>query len=265
MKSLATTFWQQNSHNTSRIDWTREYCAKYFTEIIFEVREKEKVIADKLSVEILDNLEEKPPTIYRLLDVGSCYNPFSKFPHFETLAIDIAPAVDAVVKCDFLSLNIDKKLNISEANELLELPKCSFDIVVFSLYLEYLPSPKQRLDSCSKAYELLKTEGILVIISPDSNHVGANAKIMKSWRSCLAKVGFSRIKYEKLTHLHCMAFRKSYLKEIPLRWVQLHPNLNVYDEMYIPQDFKKINDCILDSEGYDIELNGELPFQETVG
>nr|CAI5825729.1 unnamed protein product [Callosobruchus analis] len=265
MKSLATTFWQQNSYNTSRIDWTREYCVKYFTQIIFKVREKEKIIANKLSIEIPDYLEGEPPTVYRLLDVGSCYNPFSKFLHFETLALDIAPAVEDVVKCDFLSLKVDEKLYMSEANCLLELPKCSFDIVVFSLYLEYLPSPKQRLGSCVKAYELLKTEGLLVIISPDSNHVGANAKIMKSWRSCLAKVGYSRIKYEKLTHLHCMAFRKSYCKEIPLRWVQIHPNLNVYDDMFIPQDFKSMNGNIRPSETYDLELNQELPFHVPIG
>ena len=29
----------------------------------------------------------------RLLDVGSCYNPFKSFPEFRPLAIDIAPAV----------------------------------------------------------------------------------------------------------------------------------------------------------------------------
>ncbi|VEN62040.1 unnamed protein product [Callosobruchus maculatus] len=264
MKSLATIFWQQNSHNTSRIDWTHEYCVKYFTEYIFVVRKKEKMIAERLNIQIPDNMEETHPTTYRLLDVGSCYNPFRKFPYFETLAIDIAPAVEDVMKCDFLNLVVNKELRTSNANDLLELPNCSFDIVVFSLYLEYLPSPKQRLDSCSKAYELLKTEGLLVIISPDSNHVGANAKIMKSWRSCLARIGFSRIKYEKLTHLHCMAFRKSYLKEIPLRWVQIHPNLNVYDEMFIPQDFKKMNDGNLASEPYDIDLNEGLPFQGTI-
>ncbi|CAH1980062.1 unnamed protein product [Acanthoscelides obtectus] len=212
-------------------------------------------------MEIFDYLEENPNKSYKLLDVGSCYNPFKKFQCFDTLAIDIAPAVEDVVKCDFLDLKVDEKLSISNTKCILELPKCSFNIVIFSLYLEYLPTPKQRLDSCLKAYKLLKTEGLLVIISPDSNHVGANAKIMKSWRTCLAKVGFSRVKYEKLTHLHCMAFRKSYLKEIPLRWVQIYPNLDVYDEMFIPQDFKKLGESSHKSEPYEIEFNKELPLQ----
>lgn len=31
---------------------------------------------------------------WRLLDVGSCYNPFSQWPLFEVTAVDIAPAVE---------------------------------------------------------------------------------------------------------------------------------------------------------------------------
>lgn len=34
----------------------------------------------------------------RLLDVGSCFNPFLKFEEFLTVGIDIVPAVEV---CDF--------------------------------------------------------------------------------------------------------------------------------------------------------------------
>lgn len=33
------------------------------------------------------------PTL-KLLDVGSCYNPFAAFDQFEVVAVDIAPAVE---------------------------------------------------------------------------------------------------------------------------------------------------------------------------
>ncbi len=32
---------------------------------------------------------------------------------------------------------------------------------------------------------------------------------MKSWRACLASVGFFRAYYEKLEHVHCMAYVKT--------------------------------------------------------
>lgn len=31
---------------------------------------------------------------WRLLDVGSCYNPFLEWPQFEVMAVDIAPATE---------------------------------------------------------------------------------------------------------------------------------------------------------------------------
>ncbi|KAJ8931352.1 hypothetical protein NQ314_015761 [Rhamnusium bicolor] len=68
-------------------------------------------------------------------------------------------------------------------------------------------------------------------------NVGANAKFMKSWRFILAKMGFSRIKYEKLPHLHCMAFRKAFCMEITQRWADIHNKEQVHDEIFIPQDF----------------------------
>lgn len=89
------------------------------------------------------------------------------------------------------------------------LPGESFHVVVFSLLLEYLPSPQQRWTCCKKAHRLLMLDGLLLIVSPDSHHQQRNAPMMKSWKMAVESLGFSRWRYVKQEHLHCIAFRKT--------------------------------------------------------
>lgn len=244
MRELACKYWEQNikSSANSRILWTVDTCLNYFTNEVVKFREKESDICFKINCKCTEDLYNiQKVEKFKLLDVGSCYNPFKKFQTFEVTAIDISPATNEVFKCDFLSVKAGDTLIVSD-EKLNELPKSYFDIVVFSLLLEYLPSSRQRLVCCEKAYELLKSEGLLIVITPDSNHVGANAKYMKSWRYVLAKMGFSRIKYEKLPHVHCMAFRKAINKAVTCRWAELHKYQQLFEEIYIPQDFKVSNE-----------------------
>lgn len=113
------------------------------------------------------------------------------------------------------------------------LPRSSFHTVVFSLLLEYFPSPYQRWLCCQKAQELLMTNGLLLIITPDSHHQQKNAPMIKSWKLAIESMGFSRWKYIKQEHLHCMAFRKIVLEKKNDHLVSdITP-----DMMYIPQDF----------------------------
>lgn len=42
----------------------------------------------------------------RLVDVGSCYNPFKHCTAFDTVALDLCPTDPSVYKCDFLNLEI---------------------------------------------------------------------------------------------------------------------------------------------------------------
>ena len=84
----------------------------------------------------------------------------------------------------------------------------SFDVVVFCLLLSYFPHPAQRLKCCSNAHRILRTHGLLLIITPDSSHQNKHAALMKQWKSGIEGLGFSRWKYSKEEHLHCMAFRK---------------------------------------------------------
>ncbi|XP_030762876.1 S-adenosylmethionine sensor upstream of mTORC1 [Sitophilus oryzae] len=244
MKSLAENFWDHNcstgSKAISRIIWTYEHIKKYFS-CIEKCREKELCILKRLKLAemSLDKRKLDIKSKFKLLDVGSCYNPFKKFEIFDVTALDIAPASEDVLMCDFIHTEISDR-SVIKSNVILQLEKESFDIVVFSLLLEYIPCPDLRLKCCTKAYELLKFEGILIIITPDSNHIGSNAKIIKSWKYVLSQYGFSRVYYDKLPHMHCMVFRKTMLIEIARRWAVLNKRIHdIYDKLYIPQDFVK--------------------------
>lgn len=243
MRDLALNYWEVNSLKsqkaTSRINWTYQACKWYFDHID-TFRNKELRVCEK----VLNLTKELPFTQclnppYEVLDVGSCYNPLEQFQgFFKVLAIDIAPADPKVLTCDFLSVPTGQSTIINEIS-VKQLKKNHFDMVLFSLLLEYFPDPVQRLNCCLKAYELLKNEGILVVITPDSNHVGSNSKIIKSWQYVLTQHGFIRVKYEKLTHLHCMLFRKAQFVEVASRWASVHKSQGFYDHLYIPQDLQK--------------------------
>lgn len=256
MKELATNHWEpndqkvilQNTHRwktdqqRSRITWTVNYCREYFqqTETFTAMRDRELRLLEELNLDASTmelssrNTEDKT----KLLDVGSCYNPFGKFDDFDVTAIDIAPAVDDVIECDFLNVDVTHEPDTMNCDhKMTALHENSYDAIVFSLLLEYLPASEQRICCCEKAYRLLKREGILIIITPDSKHVGANAKLMKTWRYTMALMGFNRVKYEKLEHITCMVFRKCVDIEIGKRWARIHKEPYMEYKIEIPQDF----------------------------
>ncbi|XP_046750572.1 S-adenosylmethionine sensor upstream of mTORC1 [Diprion similis] len=208
----------------------------------------------------------------KLLDVGSCYNPFADVNFFDVTAIDLAPSCEGVLQCDFLRMQIGQE-NIYSADKqrVEQLTVESFDTIVFCLLLEYLPSPEQRYACCQKAYNLLKSGGLLLIITPDSKHVGANARFMKSWRYVLSSLGFMRTKYEKLPHAHCLAFRKCFYKRVATRWASLQ-KFSQDDELFhsdtkifIPQDFttwirEETVECVSGDKKADVNFYNELPY-----
>ncbi|KAF5277026.1 hypothetical protein FQA39_LY06264 [Lamprigera yunnana] len=245
MNELSNEYWEKNCNKEkatafSRIQWVYNYCTFYFFDKeIIRQRVREQDISSKVHVDVTPKFIEICEKL-KLLDVGSCFNPFKSFSNFEVCAIDIAPATDDVRFCDFLNISVTDSCVETEINGAIrELERETYHVVLFSLLLEYLPSPEQRMLCCRKAYELLCFEGLLVIITPDSKHVGANAKYMKSWRYHLAKIGFSRIKYEKFPHIHCMAFRKSIHHDVASRWASLQNKNTFFKKIFIPQDFKK--------------------------
>lgn len=152
------------------------------------------------------------------------------------MAIDLCPAVESVYACDFLNVDVNQATVIEEGL-VQSLKTEQFHCVVFSFLLEYLPSPVQRWTCCCKAQQVLVDEGLLIIITPDSKAAHSNSKVMRSWREALETIGFKRIKYEKLPHAHCMAFRKNDNPE-----VDETGNAAAASKMYIPQDSQSFSD-----------------------
>uniref|UniRef100_A0A224YNI7 S-adenosylmethionine sensor upstream of mTORC1 n=1 Tax=Rhipicephalus zambeziensis TaxID=60191 RepID=A0A224YNI7_9ACAR len=213
MLQLATTIWPYKD----RIEWCHHTMREYFFGGGLErslqrhyrkmgLQCPESII--KQAREDLGLAEEK----MRLLDVGSCYNPFSAYSDIDAVAIDLTPATEDVIECDFLKLKITprgaEKPEGSLKTPLEALPESSFQAVIFCLVLEYLPSCAQRWSFCRKAASLLKPNGLLFIVTPDSKHQQRNAAMIASWRKALEHIGLLRVRYEKRQHLHCMAFRK---------------------------------------------------------
>ncbi|KAJ8711724.1 hypothetical protein PYW08_008678 [Mythimna loreyi] len=265
MQKLATTHWEINcnsetSEATSRVKWVVEFCCDYFINTMYmKYREKELLISHKINVPV--DVEESFSNPIKLLDVGSCYNPFKVYDIFDVLSIDLCPANTSVLQCDFLKVNIGS-CNVLDESTATQLQEESFDLVTFCFLLEYIPSSELRILACEKAYRLLKPGGLLIINTPDSKHVGANSKIIKCWRYTLAHIGFNRIKYEKAKFMHCMAFRKSLNIEIAKRWALLYKEPYMKYAIHIPQDFnisEEVDTTPIDKDSVADDFQ-ELPF-----
>ncbi|XP_026365393.1 S-adenosylmethionine sensor upstream of mTORC1 [Ursus americanus] len=272
MKNLADNHWAKTCEGEGRIEWCCSVCREYFQNggkrKALEKDEKRAVLSTKTTPALnthesskleghLTNLSFTNPEFItellqtsgkiRLLDVGSCFNPFLKFEEFLTVGIDIVPAVESVYKCDFLNLQLQQPLQLAQdaidaflkqlKNPIDSLPGELFHVVVFSLLLSYFPSPYQRWICCKKAHELLVLNGLLLIITPDSSHQNRHAMMMKSWKIAIESLGFKRFKYSKFSHMHLMAFRKISLKTTSDLVSRNYPGM-----LYIPQDFNSIEE-----------------------
>ena len=114
MHSLATSVWEQRTSDPSdvdlndRIKWTAKSCCEYFREgelvkmLQKDLRRLQFGNPSQVEESLLPPDEQGAPTYvenmfnkspWALLDVGSCYNPFSHYSSlFNTTAVDIAPA-----------------------------------------------------------------------------------------------------------------------------------------------------------------------------
>lgn len=268
MQKLAVKCWTDNNSDLRnrtycRMEWIKAQCKEYFLNGGREKYDKREEDINAKMILSPAELSDESRTCENnsscaehgsqdfsgerisVLDVGSCYNPLSIDDAFDVTAIDLVPTMEGVFRCDFLNIMIGREKILSrDTREIRQLSVGSFDCVVFSLLLEYLPCPEQRYVCCKNAYDVLKSGGILIIVSPDSKHVGANAKLMRSWRYALSRMGFMRIKYEKLRHIHCMVFRKCVRKDVAVRWSKLQcfseADRRYVSEMkiFIPQDFQ---------------------------
>ncbi|XP_014906240.1 S-adenosylmethionine sensor upstream of mTORC1 [Poecilia latipinna] len=248
MKNLADSHWTKKCEGEGRIEWCRSVCQEYFLDggmkRMLEKDEKSAAHALGLSGQAHSTIPSSISQLgkIRLLDVGSCFNPFLKFDDFLTVGIDIVPAVESVHKCDFLNLQLQQPLQLAGdavdaflrhlRSPIDALPAQLFHVVVFSLLLSYFPSPYQRWICCKKAHELLELHGLLLIITPDSSHQNRHALMMRSWRVAVESLGFKRYKYVKYAHMHLIAFRK-----VSLATTSDLVSRNYPEMLYIPQDF----------------------------
>ncbi|XP_051546051.1 S-adenosylmethionine sensor upstream of mTORC1 isoform X1 [Myxocyprinus asiaticus] len=257
MKNLADNHWANKCEGEGRIEWCRSVCQEYFQDggmrRVLEKDEKSaRHAAAGNNTSVNTPQSSSPSSVFhlemiRLLDVGSCFNPFLKFDDFLTVGIDIVPAVESVFKCDFLNLQLQQPLQL--ASDALDtflrqlrgpietLPAQLFHVVVFSLLLSYFPAPYQRWLCCKKAHELLTLNGLLLIITPDSSHQGRHALMMRSWRVAVESLGFKRYKYVKFSHMHLIAFRK-----VSSTTSSDLVSRNYPEMLYIPQDFHSFED-----------------------
>lgn len=272
MRELAENYWTKNATSDDRISWAIKCCENYFKHELEKRRQKDLRILEHLKEEGIEmelhaqvKMMMSPSSDCKLeaLDVGSSGNFFENFKGFNILPIDISPAVASVFFCDFLSVPLEDELRLNESS-VEALPTNHFHVVIFCLLLEYLPSSDQRIKCCEKAYQVLRTEGILVVVTPDSNHEMKNSKQIKNWRWTLAKIGFQRVKIEKLKNLTCMSFRKSLHVAIPRHWANSHKESYMEFKLEIPQDRGKKKASVESDEEtceFDVGLMNELPFE----
>lgn len=234
MKKLATIHW--GSQQLERVQWCRRTLLEYFRGGMRKCIEKDQRKLQRLSrraevpddtsngtvhqqqleqtlgdryLDVSTSLPDKP----RVLDVGSCYNPFKQMEEFRVIGIDLHPATEDVYQCDFLSLEVGDFVQTScplatLQSPITRLPSCVFNVIIFCLLLEYFPSCHQRWWCCIQAHKLLAPNGLLVVITPDSHKQHRNSPMIRSWVSAVSSLGFSKWKYEKLEHIHCIVFRK---------------------------------------------------------
>lgn len=238
METLACKYWRNQEQ--SRIDWVCNQIERYFWNSGFQAEEKKDIklaLKHGISMEPLqgdhnfDNL--------KALDVGSCYNPFKeKFNNLEVLPVDIAPANSEVFKCDFLNVDIAEE-TVYQEESVICLRRESFNVVIFCLLLEYLPTALQRWVCVRKAVDLLSENGLLCIVTPDSNHMARNSGQLRSWKQGLSLLGLSKVCYEKSKHFHGLVFRKPSTTVQSLITTECHKVVAPLkdDFFYIPQDY----------------------------
>ena len=106
MYSLAKGPWSK--HGGGRVKWCADACDEYFSGgtlgklLLKDLRRVEHNMSTLVPLDLLPlSLQEVEVVVERfgtrkwhMLDVGSCYNPFTEYHQFEVTAIDIAPAVE---------------------------------------------------------------------------------------------------------------------------------------------------------------------------
>jgi hypothetical protein len=164
----------------------------------------------------------------RLLDVGSCYNPFKEAAGFKVTALDLCPTDASVLQCDFLALQVGGDAPVlterSGVTQLVSLAPASFEAVTMSLVLNYLPSPELRADMVAKARQLLvpanegrpHSSGLLLIAEKESAFAAdkdaSGRTLVSAFEGAVEAAGFERVTHRELRvdgrTTHVFTFRR---------------------------------------------------------
>ena len=183
-----------------------------------------------------DGNDDKNGETFRLLDVGSCWDFYREYErkstHFgscKVVAFDLAPedGAENVLEGDFLNAQFfDRiedengaetllKTSSSSSSKRLEgLKLSSFNIVVLSLVLTYVPTPENRFQMIINARKCLKGDGdgLLMIIEPHGFDKSKENLVAKTWQQTIENVGFKALVNSKTRDgLHILIFETSSL------------------------------------------------------
>ena len=173
-----------------------------------------------------------------LLDVGSCWDFYREYERKRTYfskckvaAFDLAPenGADDVLEGDFLDVQFFDhiedgngaetllKKSSSSSKRLVGLKLCSFNIVVLSLVLTYVPTPESRFQMIINARKCLKGDGdgLLMIIEPHGFDKSKENLVAKTWQKTIESVGFEALVNSKTRDgLHLLIFKTSSLPSL---------------------------------------------------
>jgi 25S rRNA (adenine2142-N1)-methyltransferase len=241
MATLAQRHWapDEETRGGCRIAWCVETVREFFRGTVDKEmttqpgRGTKRPAPDAATERQVDNGLERPSTRLKLLDVGSCYDPFRRFGDLDVTAFDLCPAPAAaptvftgdILRLDVLPLRGGGCTRPSSepdtpGAQLTALPQGSFDCVTLCLVLSYIPDALERTRTVWTARRLLRPRGLLLIITPHSTNRLTNSvslPIFSEWRAALSELGFKHHKYERLARHHALAFSTTEISEQELR------------------------------------------------
>mmetsp|Transcript_81131 Transcript_81131/g.160798 ORF Transcript_81131/g.160798 Transcript_81131/m.160798 type:complete len:377 (+) Transcript_81131:97-1227(+) len=142
----------------------------------------------------------------RLLDVGSSFGSFIGVIGVDCVALDLAPAHPQVWQADFLQLSIEDGLTAgmqSEGHRLLALASGSFDAVVLSLVLSFLPTPTLRREMLDRCRRCLRDGGSLLVVEKTALAAAgqAGAAERAAFQKAVEAAGFFTVRYAAIGQL----------------------------------------------------------------
>eukprot|EP00930_Biecheleria_cincta_P037967 TRINITY_DN26092_c0_g3_i1.p1 TRINITY_DN26092_c0_g3~~TRINITY_DN26092_c0_g3_i1.p1 ORF type:complete len:491 (-),score=100.98 TRINITY_DN26092_c0_g3_i1:73-1545(-) len=151
----------------------------------------------------------EPPV--QLLDIGSNQNRFADDSFFVNAhALDLQPSEAAsgqVLQADFLKVPIadsedaeeNQRFILNEDGSLKAIVAGSFDVVVLSLVLSFVPSAEQRIEMVAKARRCLRDDrGLLFVVEAGSTLKDSwyDKDIATEWSKAMERAGFRVIHFD---------------------------------------------------------------------